>query len=52
MSGMKKTKEIMSRAQRILKSEAARKRRKKVKELREYLEQRLYARLRRKKKNK
>lgn len=42
----------MNRALRILKSESARKRRKKVKELKESLKQRLYSKLRREKKKK
>jgi len=42
----------MNRALRILKSEAARKRRRKVKELKESLTERLYNRLRREKKKK
>jgi len=42
----------MNRALRILKSEAARKRRKKVKELKASLTERLYKRLRKQKKKK
>ena len=42
----------MKRAERILKSEAARKRRKAVKKLREGLQERLYSVLRKKKKKK
>jgi len=47
-----KRKKSMNRALRILKSEAARKRRNKVKELKASLSERLYKRLRKQKKKK